>query len=118
MSIAPFSAQQAFEKNKDNPLVQALLDLLGNTREQVVDWDITHHVYDTNYATFKATYQDGSQARGCISRMPQTGKWVAGGRVIPAPQAMRINAHRGGEIVNYEANTIRWQPGALVISRK
>lgn len=91
MSIIINASERTFEENKDNPQVQALLELLGSKREQVISWQIDNHAQHPNYATFHVVFADESEARGYISFVPQHNNWIAGGSHIPAFQAKRIS---------------------------
>lgn len=90
ISLSRQQVERAFEDNKDDPRVQAMLKLLGNKREQVVGWEITPHPHDKHYATFSVDLDDERMIRGYISFVPQHNDWKAGGNILPAFQAKRI----------------------------
>lgn len=82
-------AQAAFEQNKDNEQIQALLKALGRLREHVVEWEMTTKT-DSTQSSYKVVFSDGSEQHGEIMYAWQNREWIASGKLIPAEIASEM----------------------------
>lgn len=80
MTITINSAQTAFEREKDNPMVQAILKQLGKLREHVINWECsTKEPY-----IYKAVLSDGREVHGEVLYVWQNKEWIASGTLVPS----------------------------------
>lgn len=80
MTAKTNTAQEAFKREKDSPVVQAILKQLGKLSEQVIEWEVTTR----EPYIYKAAFPDGSEIRGEVMYVWQNREWIASGTKIPS----------------------------------
>lgn len=83
MSYIRNSAQEAFEEHKDDGRVQAILKVLGQLREHVIEWELTVEQYGPRNGTYRIVLSDESEIHGSIVYNPYHKEWLASGTHIP-----------------------------------